>query len=747
MDKQSIQKYPLIRVLLNLLAVVYLPAVHYCQPAEARGNFKYAADVSWNMLTIQFDIASLSNSAKTNVIAWRYDAVRFFPASGNPDQDNILLMWRNITSDAFVGRATYEILSSNISSFKGRDATIVVYQVTRRLLADTSPSKDYLASIGGVLDPESTSPASQLYFLPKQHESRVLAFTESNTNNKTVTVPTSYLTYDSNDFINFTMVFHLFTVVYWFATVYLIFLNPWFEHSRKSVRIFWTSYFPMYFQLIVLITQLSPWYYRQTDMVFSLLNMAHLRFFGMDLTVFSSTSDAKDRLSATLGKFATRYVRFIAPSGSAYQNDDPRIICTMLPQTIIFLVAVVASLATKDKLKETFVMMRLACTTCFGVQLAFRSTWSFHLLFSYGGTLGILDYLSGIIGAIIVLLLLIDCFVMKSQTMTLQDSQNLWTTIKAKGALYFDIIGYTGHKKYRDYYPFILGESELVFLIAVLTCTFGYNPLIQAIVLLVLALLLFLSVVILSQFTLMKILKLVLHLSILVHFGLNLICALTITPDVSTARILGQAVLINLFFLLGWNLLFFIIRLYDLLQDSSSTYGEKAKPVPPQKIKGATSSSSKNPPMKAAGGNPGPNQTGFVANNNGFGGQPNNQNPNMSGFANAPAGNQTPSSGFGMPATNQAPVQNGTSNIQPASGLGAVQNGWGANPSNAKANNPGANPYTNNNQGAGGRQGELDNSRWNLMDQSMTNDASSRANNQVPTYNFGREFDNSSYKA
>lgn len=772
---------------ISLCIAVILPAALKAQPAEARGTFKWSADVSWNLLTIQYDITSLSESARKNIILWRYNTIRLFAAPNPPDSDTITLMWRNVSSEALKGRATYEIFSSNTATFKGRDVNLVVYQVTRRLLQDTTPSPDYFQVVtDGALDPHTSTPAPALYFQPRPHESRMLVFTDSNTNNKTITLPTSYLTYDANDMVNFTMVFHLFTVVYWFATIYFVFLNPWFDYARKSVRIFWASYFPMYFQFIVLLTQLSPWYYRQTDMVFSLLNMAHLRFFGMDWTVFTPYSDTKDRLSATLGKYATRYIRYKAPNGLNYQTEDPRIFCALFPQTIIFLAAAIGSLATKGKTKEAFVMMRLACTTCFGVQLCFRSTWSFQLLFSYGGTLGFLDYLSAGLGVIIVGFVLGDCFMMKSQAKKLQDSSSAWYTVKAKGALYFDIMGYTGHKKYRDYYPFFLGESEMVFLMAIAICIFGYNAIIQSIVLLALAVFLFISVVALTQYSLMKVLKLVLHVFILTFFVLNLIIALTTTPDVSTARTLSQLLLINMFVLLSWNFTFFMIRLYDLLNDSKSTYGEKAKPIPPQKIKSTTASGSKNPPMKPASGvnnsqygannsygppgaaNNKPGQNMGPGANNGFGG-PNNQNPNMSGFGNNPTMNNQPNGGFGNNGPNQGPQSGFGNNPQTAStnmsGFGNNQppnKGFGGpqqNPGTSGFGNPqpgpaaagnnwgGAqqsrNPYTN---GPGGRA-DLDNSRSNLMDQSVTNDGNSRGNNAVPTYNFGREFDNSSYRA
>ena len=192
-----------------------------------------------------------------------------------------------------------------------------------------------------------------------------------------------------------------------------------------------------------------------------------------------------------------------------------------------------------------------------------------------------------------VLLPLIDCFLMKSQTGKLQDVKNFWTVPKAKGSLYFDIIGYTGHKKYRDYYPFFIGETELVFLMAILICCLSFSDLVQNITLLVVSLVSLMSLIILSQFTLMKILKLVLNLLILVFFVFCLIICFNYSPSVSSAKTLGFIVLLVIMILLSFNLLILLIRIYDLMVDAPTTYGERAKPVPPQKIRSSSSNQSK----------------------------------------------------------------------------------------------------------------------------------------------------------
>lgn len=43
------------------------------------------------------------------------------------------------------------------------------------------------------------------------------------------------------------MIFHLFTMIYWFVTIYVVLIRPFFEAARKSVRCFWVSHYAFYF--------------------------------------------------------------------------------------------------------------------------------------------------------------------------------------------------------------------------------------------------------------------------------------------------------------------------------------------------------------------------------------------------------------------------------------------------------------------------------------------------------------------
>lgn len=71
-------------------------------------------------------------------------------------------------------------------------------------------------------------------------------------------------------------------------------------------------------------------------------------------------------------------------------------------------------------MKEAFVAMRLGCSVCFGVQLAFRSVYSIMYFFGYTqdtwrGLLGL------VLGVIIILILLMDGIMMQAQASKLAD--------------------------------------------------------------------------------------------------------------------------------------------------------------------------------------------------------------------------------------------------------------------------------------------------------------------------------------
>jgi hypothetical protein len=440
---------------------------------------------------------------------------------------------------------------------------------------------------------------------------RTLLFSSDSIDAKEVQFKTAYMTLSVYAMLNYIMIFHLFTVLYWIVAVYLVLINP-FLGVVKSIRIFWVGQYCTYFQLIALFGCLSAWMYQEVDYIMAFLNMAHLRFFGLDYTAFSSIEDRNGRLSAYIGKFSNFYYRPLATPlvdrNSAtffddlakldkkyalgfglfeYVIEDPLILARQLPQLIALFLSTILSVATPASIKHMFVSMRLACTVCFGVQLFFRSTTTIFQFFM-GDMKGAMEIISFIIALLVVPILFLDVILMKGQASNLKETSNFWTTPMNKGSLYFDILGYTGHKKYRDFYPFPLGELEVMFIMAIIICAFSFSPITQSIILVVLSLLGLVAVILLNQFKVMKLLKIVWHFLLFAFFVMVLIVALSPTVSVSVAKTLATILLILFFALLVLNMLILFYRLFDLMNDASSTYGEKAKPIPPLKVKPLT---------------------------------------------------------------------------------------------------------------------------------------------------------------
>ena len=384
--------------------------------------------------------------------------------------------------------------------------------------------------------------------------------------------------------IKYLFVFHLFAVVYWFVTIYLVFIHPFFESARKSVKCFWVGHYAFYFQLVCVLSGMTTFFYFELDYLMNLLNISHLRFFGLSFNFFSSFDERKNRFSVYVGKFSNLVSKpIIAGNGFDPQAEDPLIFCSQFIQIIIYLAATVLSLLPGG-MKAAFVSMRLGCTVCFGVQLAFRGTYSVMHFFGKSSD-GILGVLSLIFGILMVLLPIVDSLLMKMQAGSLNDGKSGWSVPKSKGALIFDINGFTGHKKYRDYYPFFLTEHGLGLATAMLIPILSFSDIIQNIVFIVIGILTLASILLCKQFTTMKLMKTVQTIAFLAFYIYALIVSLAQGVTASGASTLVMVGKIIIGFILCFNLLILIVRLFDLFGDASSTYGEKAKPIPPQKIK------------------------------------------------------------------------------------------------------------------------------------------------------------------
>lgn len=146
-------------------------------------------------------------------------------------------------------------------------------------------------------------------------------------------------------------------------------------------------------------------------------------------------------------------------------------------------------------------------------------------------------------------------------------------------------MGFTGHKKYRDYYPFVLTEYGLGIMIAMLIPILSFSDVIQNIAFILVGLLNVVTVILTPQFSIMKLMKIVMSVAFLILYIFALIVCLSqqVTTDAATTLVLIGKIILG--FILCYNVIVLIMRLVNLYGDASSTYGENAKPIPPQKVK------------------------------------------------------------------------------------------------------------------------------------------------------------------
>ena len=204
-----------------------------------------------NNLFIEYEFpGDWNDNLKKQAIGNRYRFITMRDKENTP-VCSYALQYRTMQSDATRSRAVYSILAFDIVAFqnavksgsngvtgcRGRDTFVGSSQPTARLLQDSqSPSTHNDNELTITLDGDNLDPSR-----------RLLAFSDSSINAKTHSISTFYIGLDPNSPIKYLFVFHLFAVVYWFVTIYLIFIHPFFESTRKSVRCFWIGHYAFYF--------------------------------------------------------------------------------------------------------------------------------------------------------------------------------------------------------------------------------------------------------------------------------------------------------------------------------------------------------------------------------------------------------------------------------------------------------------------------------------------------------------------
>lgn len=524
-------------------------------PTIVRTRYSYKAELIHNVLYITFDFPNRSENEKKALLDYRTNT--FLLTEENlAIQTDFIATRRLINFEKKNGIVSYLITPNNFDGVKGRRLVVSFTQPTRLL----QPLHDSRVS---------------------DEEARLLQ-TASDTNNKSLLFPTMFFNRNSDTMVLYVMIYHIFSIITTICSIYLIFVKPFFPALRKSVRCFWIAQNVTYFNYLSLFGFLATFYYLEADYILYYCSMASLRFFGLDFTFFTNFEEQKDKIGTFQGKISNIWFRPISGGGVANVVEDPMLWNRYFIHMILYFLAVILSFV--PPIKEIFSWMRLGCTVSFGPHLAYLGTLSiFQFFLSPSTETTFTSIISMVLGFLMIIFILLDIVMMKVQAGA-ADGKSFYGYPKTKGALYFDILGYTGHKKLRDYHAFPIGEFEILIVSCIVFAVIGKYQTTQNIICGCLVLVLIASNVLMTQFKLIKFLKLGLNVLILGFWVMSLIIGLNPQAEVSSAKLTFTLLLAFYGAALCFNLLLLIYRIIDLISDSASTYGENAKPVPPQKV-------------------------------------------------------------------------------------------------------------------------------------------------------------------
>ena len=541
---------------------VPVPATIPDPPTILRGNSNYKAELIHNVLYITFDFPNRTENEKKVLLDYRTNTFQLL----NPDltiQNEYLATRRQITFEKKNGIVSYQITPVNFDGAKGKRLLVFFSQPTRLLQPLVDDALRVLQEVEPSLD------------------GRSLQATASDTSNKSIQFPTMFFNRDTTTMVLYVMIYHIFSIISLICSIYLIFVKPFFPGLRKSVRCFWIAQNVAYFNYLSLFGFLATFYYLEADYILYFFSMTSLRFFGLDFTFFTNFEEQKDKIGIFQGKVSNIWYRPISGGGVANVIEDPMLLNRYFIHMILYFLAVILSFV--PPVKEIFSWMRLGCTVSFGPHLAYLGTLSiFQFFLAPSSESSFTMWISMILGFLMVIFVLLDVAMMKVQAGS-QDGKSFYGYPKTKGALYFDILGYTGHKKLRDYRPFPVGEFEVLIVSCIVFAIIGKYQTTQNIICGCLVLVLIASNVLMPQFKLMKFLKLGLNVLILGFWVMSLLIGISPQAEVSNAKLMFTLLLAFYGAALCFNLLLLIYRIIDLLMDSPSTYGENAKPVPQQK--------------------------------------------------------------------------------------------------------------------------------------------------------------------
>lgn len=411
------------------------------------------------------------------------------------------------------------------------------------------------------------------------------------TQSKTISVPTILPYSTPSSHLSYLLFFHSLSYIHWIVTAFTILIHPVIPPIGLDRG--WLGVYSMYFQYASTILSLSSvYFYNDTDYIFQLLDLSQWRILGADINFISTVEQRRARMAVDLGKMSRGYARPLASVSEITSKDyvpdavDVLILGEVFPLCLIYIVAALASLAPHDGIRRYFSGVRIGTGVCWGVAMVSRtiSSWMYWVNSDIGGAK---ELTSVIIGSIVVGIMAFDCAILKVQTMKLT-TFGFYTLPDYKGAHYFDILGYSNHRIYKDFYPFFLGEYEVILICTALFVGFTFEEITQTTILACGSILCIVSIVLLNQSSIIKWMKVGFHGLVLCFVTIAYVCQFSRQTSIENAKTLALIVLIIGLMMLAYNLVMLFYRVYALVFDPKSKivyhkYNMPPLVVPPPK--------------------------------------------------------------------------------------------------------------------------------------------------------------------
>jgi hypothetical protein len=346
--------------------------------------------------------------------------------------------------------------------------------------------------------------------------------------------------------------FILFCIVYVLVILtmaFLICVRPFVKSLRNSVRCFWFAQNVMWFQYCFLFGFLAIEFKGSLDEILFKISDASLRYFGADLEINLTSNINQIQNGYYVGKYTGK-------------SQTPYVLQKMFFPVIAYFIAFILSLLPLGSAKEIIVAIRAGIGYSYGVQFAFMCCVNFVAFFGAGVYNGY-TILGTIIALVLLIMIWMEVTMMKLQIKNMKS--NVFTVDKNLGMSAYDIIGESNDKKIRDYKNGFINEVDCLLLMAMTLGFLGRAFIIEAIVLILLGILAFVSIVsIKQQFKGPKLALAGVH--ILTTIAILIFYFLGREPSLGAVSTLTTIFMILFFILILVNIVIWILRLLDLLQ-------------------------------------------------------------------------------------------------------------------------------------------------------------------------------------